>query len=67
MPLSGPPRTLTLLFEPPVERHLQEAIRLSEEKYCSVGAMVKHTARIQTAYEIVEEGAEVPEAAPVAA
>lgn len=46
---------------------LQEAIRLSEEKYCSVGAMVKHTARIQTAYEIVEEGAEVPEAAPVAA
>ena len=46
---------------------LQEAIRLSEEKYCSVGAMVKHTARIQTTYEIVEENASVQEAAPVAA
>lgn len=46
---------------------LHEAIRLSEEKYCSVGAMVKHTARIQTTYEIVEENATVPEAAPVAA
>jgi putative redox protein len=34
---------------------IEEAIRLSEEKYCSVGAMVKHTARLQTTYEIVAE------------
>ncbi len=46
---------------------LQEAIRLSEDKYCSVGAMVKLTAKIHTTYEIIEEKAGVPEAAPVAA
>lgn len=46
---------------------LQEAIRLSEEKYCSVGAMVKQTAKIHTTYEIIEEKAGVPETAPVAA
>ena len=34
---------------------VEEAIRLSEEKYCSVGTMVKQTARLQTTYEIVEE------------
>ena len=34
---------------------LQEAIRLSEEKYCSVGAMVQKTATFQTTHEIVEE------------
>ena len=34
---------------------VQEAIRLSEEKYCSVGAMVKQTAAVETTYEIVEE------------
>ncbi len=34
---------------------IREAIRLSEEKYCSVGAMVKQTARLETTYEIVEE------------
>jgi len=34
---------------------IEEAIRLSEEKYCSVGAMVKQTASLQTTYEIVEE------------
>jgi putative redox protein len=34
---------------------LKEAIRLSEEKYCSVGAMVKQTASMHTTYEIVEE------------
>ena len=34
---------------------LQEAIRLSEEKYCSVGAMVQKTASLHTTYEIVEE------------
>jgi putative redox protein len=34
---------------------LQEAIRLSEEKYCSVGAMVKQIAAVRTTYEIIEE------------
>jgi putative redox protein len=34
---------------------IDEAIRLSEEKYCSVGAMLKQTATFQTTYEIVEE------------
>jgi putative redox protein len=34
---------------------VEEAIRLSEEKYCSVGAMVTKTASFHTTYEIVEE------------
>ena len=34
---------------------VEDAIRLSEEKYCSVGAMVKKIARIHTDYEILEE------------
>jgi putative redox protein len=34
---------------------IEQAIRLSEEKYCSVGAMVKQTASLHTTYEIVEE------------
>ncbi len=34
---------------------VEEAIRLSEEKYCSVGAMVKRTAGFKTTYEIAEE------------
>lgn len=37
------------------EAALVEAIRLSEEKYCSVGAMVQKTARFQTTHEIVED------------
>jgi putative redox protein len=37
------------------EAALQEAIRLSEEKYCSVGAMVQKSASLHTTYEIVEE------------
>lgn len=37
---------------------IKEAIRLSEDKYCSVGAMVKQTASLNTTYEIVEEGIE---------
>ncbi|HZC25120.1 MAG TPA: OsmC family protein [Candidatus Binatia bacterium] len=37
------------------EAALVEAIRLSEEKYCSVGAMVQKTARFVTTHEIVEE------------
>jgi putative redox protein len=34
---------------------IEEGIRLSEEKYCSVGAMVRQTASLHTTYEIVEE------------
>jgi putative redox protein len=45
---------------------VQEAIRLSEEKYCSVGAMVKQTASLHTNYEIVEEKTDWPALAPVA-
>jgi len=37
---------------------LEEAIRLSEEKYCSVGAMVQKTASFHTTYGIVEEKTE---------
>ncbi|HZQ93408.1 MAG TPA: OsmC family protein [Candidatus Sulfotelmatobacter sp.] len=37
------------------ESALQEAIRLSEEKYCSVGAMLQKTAAFHTTYEIVNE------------
>jgi putative redox protein len=37
---------------------IEQAIRLSEEKYCSVGAMVKQTAELHTTYEIVEEKTE---------
>jgi putative redox protein len=36
---------------------IEEAIRLSEEKYCSVGAMVKQTATMHTTYEIAKEKA----------
>ena len=32
---------------------LEDAIKLSEEKYCSVGAMVKATAEVHTTFEIV--------------
>ena len=46
---------------------VQEAIRLSEEKYCSVGAMVKQTAALHTTYEIVEEKTNWAAASPVAA
>lgn len=34
---------------------VEEAIHLSEDKYCSVGAMVQKTASFHTTYEIVEE------------
>ena len=37
------------------EAALVEAIRLSEEKYCSVGAMVQKTAEFHTTHEIVED------------
>lgn len=32
---------------------IEEAIRLSEEKYCSVGAMVKQSAELHTSFEFV--------------
>lgn len=32
---------------------IEDAIRLSEEKYCSVGAMVKQTAKLHTTYEVL--------------
>ena len=37
------------------EAALVEAIRLSEEKYCSVGAMLQKTATFQTTHEILED------------
>ncbi len=45
---------------------VEEAIRLSEEKYCSVGAMVQKTASLHTTYEILAEKTEWLHAAPVA-
>lgn len=40
---------------------VEDAIRLSEEKYCSVGAMIKQTAEIHTTFELIpaEEAATV--------
>lgn len=35
---------------------VEDAIRLSEEKYCSASVMLGKTARITTSYRIVEEG-----------
>jgi putative redox protein len=37
------------------EAALQEAIRLSEEKYCSVGAMLQKSAGFHTTHEIIED------------
>jgi len=37
---------------------VREAIRLSEEKYCSVGAMVQNTASFHTTHEVVEDKTE---------
>lgn len=44
---------------------VQEAIRLSEEKYCSVGAMVQKTASFHTTFEIVQETTEWMKPSPV--
>jgi putative redox protein len=41
---------------------LEKAIHLSESKYCSVGAMISQTARIETRFEILPEEAEGPAA-----
>jgi putative redox protein len=47
-----------------IDRHaLEEAIKLSEDKYCSVGAMLRQTASFTTTYEIVPEAAAAPAAA----
>jgi len=37
---------------------VEKAIVLSEEKYCSVGAMVKQTAAFDTTFEVLEETTE---------
>jgi putative redox protein len=42
---------------------VEDAIRLSEQKYCSVGNMVNRTAKFTTTYEIVAVG--TPELAEV--
>ncbi len=39
-------------------RAVEDAIRLSEEKYCSVGAMIRKTAEFTTTFEVVQETAE---------
>jgi len=39
---------------------VEAAIQLSESKYCSVGAMLKHTAEFKTTYEIVAAGVPQP-------
>jgi len=38
---------------------VKEAIRLSEEKYCSVGAMVEKCAKIHATFEIIQAQIEV--------
>ena len=37
---------------------VEAAIRLSEEKYCSVGAMIRQSAELKTTYAIAEEKTE---------
>jgi putative redox protein len=46
---------------------VNEAIRISEEKYCAVEAMLRHTAVVTTTFEVVEEPAGFGTAASVAA
>ena len=46
---------------------IEQAIRLSEEKYCSVGAMVQKTASFHTTFEIVAEKTEWADQAEPAA
>jgi putative redox protein len=38
------------------DRAVEQAIQLSEEKYCSVAATVRATAEITTEFEIISEG-----------
>jgi putative redox protein len=42
---------------------VKAAIHLSETKYCSVGAMIAKTAKIETTFEIIPETAEADVAA----
>jgi putative redox protein len=42
-----------------VEKDLAQAIQLSKEKYCSVGAMLSKTAKIHTSFKILPNGSEV--------
>ncbi|HMD84958.1 MAG TPA: OsmC family protein [Terriglobia bacterium] len=44
---------------------VKAAIHLSETKYCSVGAMISKTAKLETTFEILPE--EAPETLPTAA
>ena len=37
---------------------MEQAIQMSEEKYCRVGAMLKENAQFDTVYEIHEETTE---------
>jgi putative redox protein len=40
------------------EKAVRDAIALSEEKYCSVSAMLKKTAAVSTRYEITRSSGE---------
>lgn len=57
--VSDPPQVFTSvrihhIIEGTVEAAaVEDAIRLSEEKYCSVGAMIQQSAQLHTTYEIV--------------
>ena len=42
-----------------VEKDLAQAIQLSAEKYCSVGAMLSKTAKIHTSFNILPDSSEV--------
>ena len=43
---------------------VSEAIRISEEKYCSVEAMLKHSAVVRTTFEVINEAASIPPQLP---
>jgi uncharacterized OsmC-like protein len=39
---------------------VSEAIRISEEKYCAVEAMLKHSAIVRTTFEVINDTATLP-------
>ena len=43
------------------EKAIAQAVKLSEEKYCSVAASLRPAAEILSSYQIIEEGAAVAE------
>jgi len=43
---------------------VSDAIRISEEKYCSVQAMLKHSAVVRTTFEVINEAASIPPRLP---